>query len=67
MHYAGAQLEKYDDYSGQYDDEGLIDYDIVTPKDILEKSYELANIDAKNEKIVGSTTAMIVLLRVYSS
>jgi hypothetical protein len=63
MHYAGIQLEHYDDISGEYDND-LIDYEIVTPADILAKSYLQVNADARKENIIGSTTALIVMLRV---
>ncbi|KAJ3323045.1 hypothetical protein HDV06_002491 [Boothiomyces sp. JEL0866] len=62
MHYAGQELEKYDDFGGEID-LTLPDYNSVSPKDILRKSYELVNSDAKKENIVGSTTVMILLLR----
>jgi hypothetical protein len=63
MHYAGSQLEQYDDFSGelQFD---IPDYNDVMPQDILAKSYYLVNSDAKKENIIGSTTAMILILRV---
>ena len=60
MHYARIELEKYDNF---LDDDIPIDYDQVTPKDILIKSYQQVNQDAKKEAIVGSTTALICLLR----
>ncbi|KAI8895586.1 phosphatase 2C-like domain-containing protein [Globomyces pollinis-pini] len=66
MHYAGLELEKYDDLIGEYDDDGQldnVDFNKVSPKDILSKSYERVNLDAKDEKIIGSTTALIIILR----
>lgn len=63
MHYVGCQLEQYDDIGGDYD-YPLPDYDLVSPKEILSQSYDLVNMDAKKEKIIGSTTAMVLILRV---
>jgi hypothetical protein len=63
MHYAGCQLEQYDDFSGELQFE-IPEYNNVSPRDILERSYILVNADAKKENIIGSTTAMIVVLRV---
>ncbi len=63
MHYAASQLEQYDDFSGEYDYD-IPDYNDVSPKDILAQSYGLVNSDAAKENIIGSTTAMILILRV---
>ena len=59
MHYAHKELEKLDDL------------DLITPhefsisaQDVLRKSYELVTCDAKAEKLIGSCTALIVVLRV---
>lgn len=65
MHYAKQQLDQYDDLVGELDyNYDLEDYEKVTPKQILATSYELTNVDAKNESIIGSTTALILILRV---
>ena len=65
MHYAKQQLDQYDDLVGELDyNYDLEDYDKVTPQQILATSYELTNGDAKNENIIGSTTALILILRV---
>jgi hypothetical protein len=65
MHYTGYLLHQYDDYYGDHEFD-VPEYSKVQPKDILKKSYELVNADAQNENIVGSTTALIGILRVYS-
>ncbi|KAI9226249.1 MAG: phosphatase 2C-like domain-containing protein, partial [Piptocephalis tieghemiana] len=59
MHYACAELEKYDDV----DEEAFSHYYEVEPIDILERSYILASRDAQDEGIVGSTTACLAILR----
>jgi hypothetical protein len=65
MHYAKCQLEQYDDLVGEleYDFE-LEDYQDANPKEILARSFECTNRDAKQDNIIGSTTAMILVLRV---
>ncbi|KAJ3292715.1 hypothetical protein HK104_005103 [Borealophlyctis nickersoniae] len=61
MHYVSAELEKLDDISSiDYD---ASSYNDVDPKDILEKSYNQVTADAKEEGLVGSSTAVIVILR----
>jgi hypothetical protein len=65
MHYVKQQLDQYDDLVGELDyNYDLEDYDKVTPKSILATSYGLTNADAKVENIIGSTTALILILRV---
>ena len=65
MHYARCQLHQYDalveDDDYNFD---LEPYSQTTPKHILSMAYEQTNLDAKKENIVGSTTAMILILRV---
>ncbi|RKO98906.1 hypothetical protein CXG81DRAFT_15295, partial [Caulochytrium protostelioides] len=61
MHYAAMELEKYDDtLSDDFSFEGYYDTD---PKDILGKSYVQLMRDAERENFMGSTTALIVVLR----
>ena len=61
MHYASLELEKFDDIvNNEFDMEN---YYNVDPKDILQKSYEAVTRDAAKEGLVGSTTALIVVLR----
>ncbi len=67
MHYAKMQLDEYDSILMDEDEEHnfeLEDYQHTTPKHILAKSFEITNKDAKKENIIGSTTALIILLRV---
>lgn len=69
MHYSKAQLDQYDEI---VDDDlnvrfELETYGSVNPKHILAKSFEFTNEDAKRENIIGSTTAMIIVLRVFRS
>ena len=62
MHYIAKQLHQYDallDF-----DFDLPEYSSVQPIDILTTGYLLTNEDAKSEKIVGSTTAIVGILRV---
>ncbi|KAJ2965115.1 hypothetical protein NQZ79_g156 [Umbelopsis isabellina] len=59
MHYAYLELERFDNI----DDPSFYDYDKADPVDILQKSYEHCLEDAKNEDIVGSSTACLVILR----
>ena len=62
MHYASAELEKYDDIAAiDYDPK---QYDKVDPKEVLQKSYDAVCADAKSEPLVGSSTAVIAILRV---
>ncbi|KAI9088336.1 phosphatase 2C-like domain-containing protein [Phlyctochytrium arcticum] len=61
MHYASAELEKMDDIvNSEYSVE---DYNSVDPKNILQISYEHTNEDAAQEKLMGSTTALVAILR----
>ncbi|KAJ3191204.1 hypothetical protein HK101_007987 [Irineochytrium annulatum] len=61
MHYAMEQFEFFDDIAnGDYD---INDYYNVDPKRVLEHAYLKTCIDAQSEGLVGSTTAMIVVLR----
>lgn len=66
MHYAKLQFEQYDDLVGELEDKFQLveEYDKVSPKTILATSYEYTNNDAKAENIIGSTTALILVLRV---
>ena len=62
MHYIAKQLNQYDallDF--EFD---LPEYSTVKPIDILATGYLLTNADAKMENIIGSTTAMVGILRV---
>ncbi|CAG8574896.1 2354_t:CDS:2, partial [Racocetra fulgida] len=56
MHYACAELEKYDD-------EKFYHYDDVNPVDILQTSYEQSMRDCALERIIGSSTALIAIIR----
>jgi hypothetical protein len=64
MHCVQIQLEQYDAIVD--DDYGfdLEPYSETTPKYILTQAYERTSLDAKREKILGSATAMILILRV---
>ncbi|KAF9963350.1 hypothetical protein BGZ65_004119, partial [Modicella reniformis] len=59
MHYAFLELEKYDNI----EEEAFYDYFNVNPLQILEKSYEQSIRDAKNEGLIGSSTACLAILR----
>ncbi|KAG0227499.1 hypothetical protein BGX31_006991 [Mortierella sp. GBA43] len=59
MHYAFLELEKYDNI----EEDAFYDYYNVQPVDILEKSYEQSTDDAKNEGLIGSSTACLAVLR----
>ncbi|KAF9345254.1 hypothetical protein BGX34_004907 [Mortierella sp. NVP85] len=59
MHYAFLELEKYDNI----EEEAFYDYFNVNPVDIMEKSYEQSLLDAKNEGLIGSSTACLAILR----
>lgn len=61
MHYASAELEKLDDIMDA--DYTIEDYNNVDPRAILQKSYDLTNRDAVEERLLGSTTALIAILR----
>lgn len=61
MHYVAAELERLEnissvDYSPD-EDKG------VEPKELIRKSYVQTTIDAKTENFLGSTTALIAVLR----
>ncbi|CAG8711915.1 3062_t:CDS:2, partial [Acaulospora morrowiae] len=60
MHYAYAELEKYDN---NRDEERLYHYNEVYPQDILQTSYEQCIRDCAMEGIIGSSTALIAILR----
>ncbi|KAJ3045353.1 hypothetical protein HDV00_010223 [Rhizophlyctis rosea] len=61
MHYCSAELEKYDDIAAiDYDPK---EYDKVDPKEVLQKSYDAVCADAKSETLMGSSTAVIAILR----
>ncbi|CAG8459655.1 14928_t:CDS:2 [Acaulospora colombiana] len=59
MHYAYLELEKYDNV----DDEKFYQYNEVDPVDILRTSYEQCIRDCTMEGIIGSSTALIAILR----
>ncbi|KAJ3215699.1 hypothetical protein HDU67_010410 [Dinochytrium kinnereticum] len=61
MHYACEQLEAFDDIANcDYD---INDYYNVDPIQVLSNAYDMTCRDAEAEGLVGSTTAMIVILR----
>ncbi|CAG8433642.1 1206_t:CDS:2 [Ambispora gerdemannii] len=59
MHYAYKELEKYDIINN----EEYYHYDNVNPKQILQTSYDKTLRDCALEGIVGSSTALISVLR----
>ncbi|KAF9931396.1 hypothetical protein FBU30_010325 [Linnemannia zychae] len=59
MHYAFVELEKYDNI----EEDAFYDYFNVNPVQILQKSYEQSTRDAKNEGLIGSSTACLAILR----
>ncbi|KAJ3012183.1 hypothetical protein HKX48_006421 [Thoreauomyces humboldtii] len=61
MHYASAELEKLDDMLES--DYSLDDYNNVDPRAIMQRSYDQTNTDVAALKILGSTTAIIAVLR----
>jgi hypothetical protein len=64
MHYARELLESYDDIANA--DYDIKEYYHLRPQVVLEYAYRRTMEDAKKEGIVGSTTALLVLLRVIS-
>ncbi|KAJ3086574.1 hypothetical protein HK102_012896, partial [Quaeritorhiza haematococci] len=61
MHYASLELERYDDIANnEYD---IDDYYNLDPALVLERAYENVCRDAEEEGLVGSCTALIVVLR----
>ena len=68
MHYTKLQLDQYDAIVDDSDhDFDLELYGQTTPGKILETAYDCTNVDAKKEGILGSTTAMVLILRVCFS
>ena len=61
MHYAHTEFEKYDDIANS--EFSADEYNDISPKAVLSRSFEHVNRDAANEMLVGSTTAMLVVLR----
>ncbi|KAF9574556.1 hypothetical protein EC968_006169 [Mortierella alpina] len=59
MHYAFLELEKYDNI----EEEAFYDYFNVNPVQILQKSYDQSARDAKQEGLIGSSTACLAILR----
>ncbi|CAG8482922.1 6518_t:CDS:2 [Ambispora leptoticha] len=59
MHYAYKELEKYDNV----DNEKFYRYADVNPKQILQKSYDESLRDCALEGIIGSSTALVAVLR----
>ncbi|KAI9327062.1 phosphatase 2C-like domain-containing protein [Zopfochytrium polystomum] len=61
MHYVSEQLEAFDDITNcDYD---INDYYTIDPKKVLTKAFDLTKMDAIREGLVGSTTAMVCILR----
>ncbi|KAI8800281.1 phosphatase 2C-like domain-containing protein [Cladochytrium replicatum] len=58
MHHAKAEVEKYDDLAN-YEEE-VRDYYAIDPRTVMRRSYEQV---MKNKSLVGSSTALIVILR----
>lgn len=67
MHYASLELEKFDDYSNNEYNYSYEDYCNIDPIDILQKSYDHVSTDALREQLVGSTTAILLILRVINN
>lgn len=66
MHYVTCQLEQYDELDDRSEDGhtfNLEDYGKVSPQSILRNSYECTNADAREECFIGSTTALVAVLR----
>ncbi|KAI8903111.1 phosphatase 2C-like domain-containing protein, partial [Gorgonomyces haynaldii] len=59
MHYCFMELDKYDNYL----DDVVLEYDQVDPRQILETAWEQVNKDAREENIIGSSTALLCVLR----
>ncbi|CAG8720968.1 10819_t:CDS:2, partial [Funneliformis mosseae] len=59
MHYSFAELERYDNI----DDEKYYHYNEVNPVDILQTSYDQVVKDSTLKGIIGSSTALIAVLR----
>ncbi|KAI9205726.1 phosphatase 2C-like domain-containing protein [Polychytrium aggregatum] len=61
MHYANMEIAKFDDIANaEYSIEEYVDLD---PKNVLTESYKRICEDAAKELLVGSSTALIVVLR----
>ncbi|KAJ3329167.1 hypothetical protein HDU76_008486 [Blyttiomyces sp. JEL0837] len=60
MHYSSEQLEVFDDIAGDYD---IREYYNIDPQKVLDEAYQRTSQDAKSDGIVGSTTALLVILR----
>eukprot|EP00842_Homolaphlyctis_polyrhiza_P006903 jgi/Hompol1/801/HPOL_005446-RA len=61
MHYAQLEFEKLaDSTSAEYSEDA---YSNVDPKEVLQRSYDQTNKDAASEGLMGSTTALIIVLR----
>jgi hypothetical protein len=62
MHYAREQLEAFDDIANcDYD---INEYYNVDPKKVLQDAYDRTTVDAKEIGLVGSSTALVAILRV---
>lgn len=59
MHYSALELDKYDNFMEDLD----IPYETITPKQVLERAYTQTNHDAHEKGILGSSTAILVILR----
>ncbi|KAI8903414.1 phosphatase 2C-like domain-containing protein [Powellomyces hirtus] len=61
MHYASAEFEKLDDILDS--DYSIDDYNNVDPREVMQQSYDQTNADMAAAKILGSTTAIVAVLR----
>ncbi|KXS15311.1 protein serine/threonine phosphatase 2C [Gonapodya prolifera JEL478] len=60
MHYAAVEIGRYDEIHDQHDMDA---FKAVDPKEVLKRAYDDLNGDKEKENILGSTTALIALLR----
>jgi hypothetical protein len=64
MHYVRSELDELDDLESTQ--HSIEDYYNATAKGLLENSYEKLILECKEKEILGSTTALIAIIRVKS-
>ncbi|KAJ3326625.1 hypothetical protein HDU93_002358 [Gonapodya sp. JEL0774] len=60
MHYSALDIGRYDEIHDQHDMDA---YKAVQPREVLRRAYDDLNNDKEKENILGSTTALIAILR----
>lgn len=59
MHHCSFELSRYEDTK----DEVFVDHQSIDPVEILQRAYEKSLNESKQEGIIGSTTALVAILR----